>query len=400
MKVLYIHQYFITPKEPGGTRSYWFSKELIKQDYKVTVITSRSPGLQKEFVKREVIDGINVIYIKNSYSNNMGIIARAISFIKFMLYSIIVALREKDVNLVYATSTPLTIGFPALILKWFKAKKYIFEVRDLWPEVPIQMGGVKNKLIQKILYRFEKIIYNNAEHIIALSPGMFDGVIAQGISKDKVSVIPNMAKIDQFYNRYPNTSLAERFGININNFNVIYFGAMGIANGLEYIINSAKYLNNDKIADIEFIFLGNGRIKKDIISLAQKFKLINVHFIDPQPMNITSEIVNLCDCSIITFLDIPILKTNSPNKLFDSLSAAKPVIVNSSGWTKKMVEKHKCGAFVNPDKPEELVRLLQEWKGNPELLEKLGKNARILAENKYDKTLLTKQFVEIIKRFV
>lgn len=398
MRILYLHQYFITPSESGGTRSYWFAKELLVVGYNVTMITSRTT--QKKLFEKERIDGIDVIYIRNRYSNNMSIYARLISFAKFMLLSSWVAFRQKDINLVYATSTPLSIGVPALICKWVKGFDYIFEVRDLWPEVPIQMGAIKNKLIIKLFYWFEALIYKNAQHIVALSPGMAKGVIKYGIRPEKVSMIPNMAKIDEFYPRNQDFEIAKIFEIDLNKFNIIHFGAMGIANGLDYIIYAAEILKDQGINDVEFILLGDGGVKEKLIQMAKKLELKNIKFIDSKPMKIVSEIVNLSNCSIVTFSNIPILRTNSPNKLFDSLSAGKPIIVNSSGWTKNMIEYNNCGAYIDPEMPENLVSLITKWKENPELLNKLGSNARKLAVNAYDKSILSQKFVNLISSYV
>jgi len=169
MNILYLHQYFVLPGEAGGGRSYWISQEMIKFGHSVTMITSRNS--QKKLIERIRIDGIDIIYIRNSYSNTMTAYRRIISFLNFMFVSSVIAIRCKKPDLVYATSTPLTIGLPALKLRLIKRVPYIFEVRDLWPEFPIQMGAVKNRSVQKLLRWFEKVIYNKAVHIIALSPG-------------------------------------------------------------------------------------------------------------------------------------------------------------------------------------------------------------------------------------
>ncbi len=394
-KIVYIHQYFKTPSEPGGTRSYWFSKALKDHGFDVTVITSRTE--QKKIIERKRIDGIHIIYIKNAYSNEMSILRRLLSFINFMILSSWVALRQQNIELTIATSTPLTIGIPALFLKWFKKIPYVFEVRDLWPEVPIQMGGLKNPMMKKMALYLEKLIYRNARHIIGLSPGMKNGILERGVEEKKVSMIPNMSKIDKFWKREKNTEIAEIYKIDLNKFNLIHFGSMGRANGLEYIIYAAEALHNDGVKDVSFIFMGKGAIKKKLVRMVEEKALSNVIFIDAQPMEVVSEIVNLCDVSIVPFTNLPILQTNSPNKLFDSLSAGIPIIVNSAGWTKDLVEDNKCGAFVDPEKPEELVEKIKEWKDCPDLIDAMGREARKLAEDHYDKSILSKKFISVIK---
>ncbi|KYH03793.1 MULTISPECIES: glycosyltransferase family 4 protein [Chryseobacterium] len=393
MNILYIHQYFVTPQEPGGTRSYWLAQELIKNGHKVTMLTSSSKF--SEDIKIVEIDGIEVVYIKEDYDQNMSVSRRLKAFLKFMYKSSVVGMKQKDIDLVIATSTPLTIGIPALILKWFKKKPFVFEVRDLWPEVPIQMGAIKNSWTIKTTRLLEKVIYKNASRVIALSPGMQAGVVKY-IPKEKTSMIPNMAKMDEFWPRGKNDQLMEKLGLKKDSFKIVHFGSLGLANGAQTIIESAKLLNNRE--DIEFLFVGGGSTEKDLIEEVEKSNLKNVKFLGKFPMTDVSEIVNFSDVSMISFLDIPILYTNSPNKLFDSLSAGKPIIVNSAGWTKDIAEKYHCGFYVNPNRPEELAQKVLYLKDNPELVKEMGQNARKLAETVYDKSILCKKFVEVIEQ--
>src|SRR5690606_17597103 len=151
------------------------------------------------------------------------------------------------------------------------------------------------------------------------------------------------------------------------------------------------------INDVDFIFLGEGKAEKELKQYKQDNQLGNVYFYDRVPMDLTSEIVNLCDISVVPFKNIPILNTNSPNKLFDSLAAGKPIIVNSNGWTKVMVEENNCGAYVNPEISSELAEMILDWKAKPEILKQMGLNSRQLAEKTYDESILTKKFAGIIK---
>lgn len=393
MTILYFHQYFKTPNEPGGTRSYWIARELVNSGHHVTMVTTNPKAIQRR--EEVVIDGIKVIYLKEAYRQDMTIFARLKAFLGFVWKSMIEARRHGKVDLVFATSTPLTIGIVALYMKWFKKTPYIFEVRDLWPEVPIQMGALKNRTLQRLARWFEKTIYQNAEHVIALSPGMQDGV-AKYIPRERTTMIPNMAKIDKFWPREKNHHLMRELGLSRDTIKVIHFGALGIANGAEYIVHAAKLLREDK--EIEFIFIGGGSTESRLMETVNELGLSNVHFLGAFPMSETSEIVNFSDISIVSFSDIPILSTNSPNKLFDSLSAGKPIIVNSAGWTKQLVEDYSCGFYVNPKDPQDLVDKLLDIKSKKDLLLLMGGKSRWLAENMYDKSLLCKQVVALIEK--
>lgn len=395
MKILYIHQYFVTPQEPGATRSYWISKELVKRGHHVTVITGNSES--KHEPGRFDRDGIDVIYVNNYYNNTQTKIQKVWSFIKFIFQSIKVAAKEEKVDLVYATSTPLTIGAIALALRAIKGWRYVFEVRDLWPEFPIQVGAVSNPVLIWLLRKFEKRIYKRSEHVVALSPGMQEGVIKAGTPVEKTSMIPNMSKPDIFYPHEVNMDIVKQFEIDLTKFNVIHFGMLAVANGLEYIVNAAIELKKRGDESIQFLFMGEGAMQPMLEEMVKENDLHNVRFLGNYKVGVVAEVTNCCDASITSFKNLPILATNSPNKLFDSLSAGKTIIVNSAGWTKDMVEKDNCGFYVDPEKPDMLADKLLEVKDNKPLLEEWGKNARKLSVEVYDKAKLSAQVADVLE---
>ena len=395
MNILYIHQYFKTPEEPGGTRSYWISQELIKRGHHVTMICSTNE--RHPVPKRVDTNGIDVIYVKNEYSNYMPSYKKIKSFISFIVSAIRVAKKEMDIDLVFASSTPLTVGYVAMHLKRTKKWKYVFEVRDLWPEFPIQIGAIKNKFIIRYLRGLERRIYKNSEYVIALSPGMQDGVIEAGMPIDKTAMIPNMSKPDKFFPHAPNPHIVKEFGLDLEKFNVAHFGSMGRANGLEYIIEAAKILQERGVEDVCFWFMGSGATEPMCKRLVEQYGLSNVRFLGFHKMSVVSEIVNCSSASITTFRNLPILATNSPNKLFDSLSAGKPIIVNSAGWTKKMVEDGDCGFYVDPDTPSALADKIIEVKDDKALLQRWGENARKLSLEEYDKDMLTARVADVLE---
>lgn len=395
MKILYIHQYFVTPQEPGATRSYWISKELVKRGHHVTVITGNSESKHEQ--GRFDRDGIDVIYVKNLYNNSQTKVQKVCSFIKFIFQSITVAAKEKDVDIVYATSTPLTIGAVALALRTLKGWRYVFEVRDLWPEFPIQVGAVTNPVLIWLLRKFEKRIYKRSEHVVALSPGMQDGVIKAGTPVEKTSMIPNMSKPDIFYPHEVSQDIVKQFNLDLTKFNVIHFGMLAVANGLDYIIKAAIELKKRGDNSIQFLFMGEGAMQPMLEDMVKENDLYNVRFLGNYKVGVVAEVTNCCDASITSFKNLPILATNSPNKLFDSLSAGKTIIVNSAGWTKDMVEKDNCGFYVDPEKPEMLADKLLEVKDNKPLLEEWGKNARRLSVEVYDKAKLSAQVADVLE---
>ena len=226
MKVLYIHQYFKV--NSGGTRSYEFSKYLTSQNHSVTMITGTE-------INDHEVENIKVKSTGTKYHQSFTFMQRIISFIHFMIKSTLIGLKEKNIDVIYATSTPLTVGIPTLLISKLKRRKYVFEVRDVWPDVPIEMGFIKSKLLQNILFKLEKIIYKHAEHIVVLSEGMKRNLLRKGVNKEKITVITNLS-MNQYYDEIdvkPRDFYRDKLLC-------IHPGTMGKVNGLDFILDVAE----------------------------------------------------------------------------------------------------------------------------------------------------------------
>jgi len=392
MKILYLHQYFNTPNEPGGTRSYYLSKALVESGHKVVMITSNRNNSDWKFIEKKQIDEIDVIYIKNPYSNNMKKFNRIFSFIRFMFISTYVSLREKDVDLVFATSTPLTIGFPALMCKWFKKKKFVFEVRDLWPDIPIELGLINNVILKRILFSFEKLLYKKAELVIALSQGMAKGIIHK-YEKTNVSVIPNFSNNDIFFPVKNDNLLRNKLDISLTDIVCVHTGAMGKVNGLVKFTHQIIEKCND---DIHFVFIGDGLEKEKLAHLSND--ILNLHIIDSVNKEVLNTYIQDCDfCLMLVDYVHKIYETNSANKFFDYLSSGKPIIMNYKGWKYEEIKKYNCGFYVDPTNPKELVDKIMSLQNTKEIIQQMGENSRILALEKFDRKKLAAGFVKIIE---
>lgn len=390
MTILYIHQYFKTPREPGGTRSYWIAKKMIAKGLKVIMITCTN-DIKKQGKKIDV-DGIIVHYLNVPYEQKMGVAFRLYAFTKFMFLTLYYVFNLRlTYDKIYATSTPLTVGIPALFGNFFLKKPFIFEVRDLWPEVPIQLGVIKNPILIFILKKLERLIYNRAEIIITLSPGMEKGVLNEEISSDKVLMIPNMSKPKEFYPRAKNPYYFNEKILSKDKLNIIYFGSIGKTNGLEEVIHFFGQIQNKPL---EFIIAGSGSERENLMELTNYNNYRNIKFLGNYDMAATSELVNCCDISLVSFDNIPILSTNSPNKFFDSLSAGKPIIVNSNGWTKDIVINHKCGYYYERENIESFLKMIDEVMRDKENLVKMGEISRNLSLTMFDKERLTELIVQ------
>lgn len=273
----------------------------------------------------------------------------------------------------------------------------IFEVRDLWPEVPIQMGVIRNSLLIKFLRWFEAFTYRHANHIIALSPGMVKGVLATGVSGNKVSMIPNFCNLDFFKPGKPNINNLGKLEYN-NNPVITYCGAISYANNLELIIDAAEKLQ--KISNpIIFVIAGEGRLKPKLEKLAEVKKLKNVIFLGRIDKYEVVELYRKAIACLILFKNLPILSTNSPNKFFDAISAGKPIITNMGGWIGKLVEDYKIGFSIENDNHRAIVETVEVLTNmDKNQLEEMGKNARELAEEKFNREDMVEELEKIFQK--
>lgn len=287
MRVLYYHQHFSTRLGSAGTRSYEFSRKLIAEGHSVTMVcgtyNSGATGLTGSFVngaRRGVVDGIDVIEFELPYGNSDGFLKRSITFLKYALRSCVVSLRE-DYDIVFATTTPLTAGIPGILAKWVRRKPFVFEVRDLWPELPKAMGVIKNPLVLFAMRVLEKTSYRSADACIGLAPGIVNGIKAVCPKKD-VHLIPNACDLDLFNPEAAAHQQLDRLfpELSESDFVAAFTGTHGAANGLESMLDVARELKRRGQTSIKLVFVGDGAKKPALMKSAKDEGLSNCIFYD------------------------------------------------------------------------------------------------------------------------
>ena len=399
MHILYFHQHFTTPQGSGGIRSYEFSRYLIKQGYEVTIVCGSFAngdtnliGDFKKGIRKGIVDGINIIELDLPYSNNLGFFSRSIIFIQYSLRSIKLIFQLKY-DLLLASSTPLTVAIPGIISRIFTNKPFIFEVRDLWPELPISMGVIRNPLIILLLKFLEKTSYKVADHIIALSPGMVRGIKRKTSQNKPISLIPNGCDLDFFKSptsRYKDKKINQ-------DFLTIYTGTHGIANGLNTLIDAAKILKDKEFNNIKILMVGDGSEKQKLIEKASFFGLDNISFLDPQSKEDISSVFEKADLGLQILKNVPeFYYGTSPNKFFDYISNGLPVLFNYPGWLADLNDDFNFGYQSKPDDAADLAsKMILASKDKD--IDKKGENAYHLACSNFNRKNLAKEFETVIR---
>ena len=383
-----LHQHFKTPQGGGAIRSYYLAKALVDHGHRVVVITACNEKLRNS----KEIDGIEVNYLPIPYHNRFAFYARAWSFIHYAVAASRAASSFGDFDRCYAISTPLTVGLSA---RWIKLRyriPYFFEVGDLWPDVPIEMGIVKNYFLKRLLFALEKSIYHHADLIIALSPEIHSAIETKAPGT-KVVWVPNMADCE-FFTPEPKDPLLEDKYIVKEKFVISYMGAVGEANGLDYFLACAHAANKANLA-VCFILCGDGAKLQELKASAATMGLSNFRFVNFVNRGGVKEIMNVTDAVFVCYKNIRILETGCPNKYFDGLACGKVIVVNFDGWIRKEIEDNGCGIFVDPLQAVDFVKKVSTLVSNPEGRKSFQRAARELAEKKYSRKILSESFSKL-----
>jgi glycosyltransferase involved in cell wall biosynthesis len=382
----------------GGTRSFEMARRFVEQGHEVHMITSWREPCEDRSWSESIIAGIHVHWLPVVYSNRMSYPNRIKAFLKFAIKSANKAASIKA-DIVFATSTPLTIALPAVYAAKIQKIPMVFEVRDLWPELPIAMGALKNPLTRFLARRLELFAYKNAQAINALSPGMKDGVIKTGFLSSNISVIPNSSDIAMFN---VSSDLGEDFRRARTWLGedplLLYTGTFGLINDVSYLVDLAIELRKIN-SDIKILAIGEGSEFQKVENYAKNSGVLNKNFFMESYLKKKEVPAALSAATISTalFLDKPEMRVNSANKFFDSMAAGKPIMINYGGWMHELVQSHDCGLAMWGMSFSEVAKELDNKVYDNEWLKRASKASSLLAEDCFDRDVLAGQLLEVIE---
>jgi glycosyltransferase involved in cell wall biosynthesis len=384
MRICYIHQYFVTPMQGGATRSYHLAKGMVQHGIQVDMITAH----EESFYDFKQIDGINVHYLPVAYSQQMGFLRRIWSFLSFVWHTRQLLRKVPRPDYLYITSTPLTTGLLGLWAKRKLAIPFIFEVRDLWPDAPIQVGVIRNPLLKQFLWTLEKRIYRHALKVIALSPGIANA-IRQKEPLAEVFVVPNFADTSMLFPEEKTSERLQKYGLQ-NTFTLIYAGAIGQVNALDELLALTE------AGDFQCLVMGEGSELVRFQSEVAKRGLTTIKFFPFGSKKQVRELMSCADMAVISFKRLPIFETNSPNKFFDALAMGKAILINQKGWLWELVKNHELGIYHPLSHTQETTEALKALSVDSVRLKQMQSNARGLAEKYFSAEIALAKTLHII----
>ncbi len=402
MHILYFHQSFTTPDGSNGIRSYEFARALLARGHAVTMVCGKSEGSGLDLPWDQdhgwyggIVEGIRVIALPVGYTNRDSNARRAWAFIRFAVRSMQIAL-NLEFDLLFASSTPLTAALPGIAMKVARRQKpFVFEVRDLWPELPRALG-VRNPFLLGGMSFMEWLAYRCADLCVGLSPGIVEGIKKRSPKSRRIELLPNGCDTDLF-------KPEKRAGLNLpdiepGDFVAGFTGAHGIANGLGSLLDSAAVLIRRQRSDIKVVFIGDGSQKPTLVKRAQRDNLTNCLFFPPIKKTELTRITASFGCGLQILADVPAFYYGtSPNKFFDYISSGIPVVNNYPGWLADLINEHQCGIAVPPQDPEALADALCLLADDDNTRKAMGARARALALDVFPREKIAARFAETIE---
>ncbi len=398
-RILYLHQYFATPDNHGGTRSYEMARRLVERGHEVEMVTAWPDKDRQGDWFRTCESGINVHWIPVPYSNHLSYPERMRAFFRFAQKAALKA-AAIPADLIFATSTPLTIALPAVYAAQRRRIPMVFEVRDLWPTMPIAVGALRNPVAIRAARWMERFAYRNAEHVVALSPGMRDGIVAAGCAEECVSVIPNSCDNGLFssiseeearrwlFQRYPELVGGPLIG---------YTGTIGRINAVQYMVEMAACALQ-RGSPLRFAVFGEGAEEENVARLACERGVLGKNFwlYRPIPKKDMPFVVRSLNLATSLFKDVPEMRHNSANKFFDALAAARPVLINYCGWQAEILDRSGAGLVAPPTAPGVALELAEQLLGSEERWADASRAAERLAQEHFDRDLLAARLADLL----
>lgn len=411
MKILYISQYF--PPEMGApaARAAELARHWVSDGHEVTVLTgfpNHPTGIVpreyrrrfRRLVSRENVDGVNVVRTWLLPLPNRKAHERVLNYGSFCLSAAATGLFVSRPDVVIATSPQLLVGLAGWWLARWKNVPFVFEVRDLWPESLAAVGmGSEHSLLHRSLGRIARFLYRNAQHIVVVTPAFRDYLVERmGIQREKISIVENGVETEVFRPDRPDANLRRELGAE-GKFVVSYIGTMGMAHGLETLVEAAAQLQASA-PEVLFLMVGEGADKVRVMNMALARGVTNIRFVSQQPREKIPNYICVSDACLVLLKRSEVFKTVIPTKMLEFMACARPVILGVDGQARKVIEQARAGIFVEPENFLDLARTIMHLAGNADLRAALGRNGRQYIVQNLSRQRSAEAYIEVLEGLV
>jgi glycosyltransferase involved in cell wall biosynthesis len=384
--ILLLHQLFIRPDDPGGTRHFEFCQALAGSGHRVTILAGRRSYLTGDIVSREKREslgpGLEIIRCGSLGGGQRSFAWRAIGFLWFAATSLVAGLRLGRVDLVWGTSPPLFQVASAWVIARLRRAPLVFEVRDLWPAFAVAVGVLRSRLLIWLSESLERFLYRRADHLIVNSPGFIPHLRQRGVSESRITLVANGVDPAMFDPAADGRTFRRAHGLE-GRFIVLYAGAHGLSNDLGVVLEAAGMLRQDE--RVVFALVGDGKEKPALQRRAQEMRLDNVRFLPPVAKEGIAEVLAASDCGLAILRPLRLYATTYPNKVFDYMAAGRPVLLAIDGVIREVIEQEGAGIAVAPGDAAALAAGVRRLADDPAAARRMGDRGRAAVEQRFDR---------------
>jgi glycosyltransferase involved in cell wall biosynthesis len=403
-KIWLTNHYAVPPNIAGITRHFELAREWAKEESaEVTLFLSKFVHPRRTFispeekVEIEQIEGLNLAWLW-SFPHKQNDFRRILNMVSFAIVFFFSGFFRRKPDVFIASSPHLFLAYAGLILAQLRRIPFVFEVRDLWPDSLVKMGGVKDGKVLRALIWMEQQLYQKSDQIIVLTEHQRQYITERGIPLEKIDLIPNGVVVDSWQSTPGRRAeYRKKMGLSETDYVAIYTGAHGPANALEYVVRAGEHLPDG----ISIVLIGDGPEKERLKKLKTDLGLSNVHLLDPVPKAEIFDYTDAADCGIISLADNEVFRGARPNKLFDYAFLGKPIITTVDGEVKQIVTENNIGHFSGAEEPLGLAQAIAQYRSyTPEQLVEIKANGRAFIDREGDRQKLAKKFYEILDKLV
>lgn len=406
MHILFFTHYFTPEGNAPASRTYEHCLRWVRAGHKVTVITcvpNVPNGVPYEgyrnrlWPQREEIDGIQVIRVWSFLAANSGFVKRIINYLTYMLSAAWMGLFVKKPDVVVATSPQFFCGWAGVLVQFFRRKPFVLEIRDIWPESVTTVGAMKRGLMIRFLEFLEKRMYRAADHIVAVGNGYRDNVASKIDVQDRISVIYNGVDGGKFTPIQAEPEFLRTYGFE-SRFVVSYVGTIGMAHGLETVLDAAEKLRADGHQDIGFLLVGDGARREELEKEAQARGLQDmVQFTGLLPKSEMPRVLASSQALLVHLRACDLFTTVIPSKIFEAMAMKRPIIMGVRGESADIVRDAQAGLDMEPGNPDSLIECVMRLKTEPGLHESLTRNGRNFVLDQFSRDAFAARYLELLE---
>jgi colanic acid biosynthesis glycosyl transferase WcaI len=324
------------------------------------------------------------------------------NYVSFCLSSSLRGLTIPRPDVIIATSPQLLVGLSGWWLAFAKSVPFVFEVRDLWPESLTAVGaGDENSLLHHSLAAVARFLYERSDHIVVVTDAFKEHLVGRWrVPAEKISVVENGVETDLFKSSEAGdrNALRKQLGVE-GRFLVCYIGTMGMAHGLETLLDAAAELHRQN-SNVMFLLVGEGAEKQRIKGLTQSRGLANVRFLDQQPRENIPAIIAASDACLALLKKTDVFKTVIPTKMLEFMSCARPVILGVEGLAQQILEAAGAGVAIEPENSKALVAAVLSLQANPKLSSEFGQKGREYILRSFSRKRTAQDYIQLLNRLL